>query len=174
MVGCTYMKAKYTVFNLSSVYYMYLQLNFKSGVHVYAVNKDTITHHRGNTVLCLQEITAGSTNVDRGLVPRLSHASTSLRATGRRGCSSQCRLVARAQSPLVLELSHKCGTYQVSFPAASDWERDFNLSIMSGRQGGRVAGGGYCLYPVLLSIIIAETSSGLACEEARKKEASVS
>ena len=138
---------------------------------MYAVNKDTITHHRGNAVLCLQEITAGSTNVDRGLVPRLSHASTSLRASGRRGCSSQCRLVARAQSPLVLELAHKCGTYQVSFPAASDWERDFNVSIMSGRQGGRVAGGGgrYCLYPVLLSIIIAETSLGLSCESQERK-----
>ena len=30
-------------------------------------------------------------------------------------------------------------------------------------------GGGYCLYPVLLSIIIAETSSGLACESQERK-----
>ena len=30
-------------------------------------------------------------------------------------------------------------------------------------------GGGYCLYPVLLSIIIAEKSSGLACESHERK-----
>ena len=103
-------------------------------MHVYVVNKDTITHHRDNAVLCLQEITAGSTNVDRGLVPRLSHASSSLRASGRRSYS----IVARPCWPRAQSISHHHvgrPTYRVSFPAASDWERDFNFDYEWGARG---------------------------------------
>ena len=158
------------MFNLSSVYYIYSKTyTCTSGVHVYAVNKDTITYHRGNAVLCLS---GNHSSVDECRWWSRTETVTCIHFSA---CVPR---LAGETTPSWPRARNHLGKYRVSFPAASDWERDFNLftryECEKGGEGGRgdwkeEDGGGYCLYPVLLSIIIAEKSLGLACESQERK-----